>query len=274
MKTFKLFLILAVFLILCAPNVYANSFDDQFGSKITIYDNRSGTWSGSNGAEYGGSGWWTSQTEDQEVEPGMIPNQVWDLEGFVLKNKSLSIVAGFDLRDGNPYGGYQYMSGDIFIDDTNQTSGKAFNGYTYEYVLDMDYSTGKYSVYMLNSNSQFNEGKLVEETNYPLSAPYRYQSGGTAVTGWQNISFTYYDFNSTLMTNAMTGYSGTNHNALTVDLGFLPDGTDFISHFTIECGNDNLMGETEIPTHGVPEPATMLLLGLGLIGVAAIRRKF
>ena len=44
------------------------------------------------------------------------------------------------------------------------------------------------------------------------------------------------------------------------------EGMSVASHFTMACGND--FGETSIP-----EPATMLLLGIGLIGVAGIGRK-
>jgi len=65
---------------------------------ITIYDNR-GT----------GTGWYGGN-EDQEVEPGMVNTQAWDLEGFFLQGNSLSMVGGFDFKNG--YEGYK--SGDIF----------------------------------------------------------------------------------------------------------------------------------------------------------------
>jgi hypothetical protein len=37
------------------------------------------------------------------------------------------------------------------------------------------------------------------------------------------------------------------------------------------CGNDNLMGRGT--TAPVPEPATMLLFGSGIFGLAALRRR-
>ncbi len=65
------------------------------------------------------------------------------------------------------------------------------------------------------------------------------------------------------------GLTGDSHNAVSVDLGFLDHGTTFTSHFTMGCGNDNLMGEATL----APEPATMALFGIGLIGLAGIGRK-
>jgi len=40
-------------------------------------------------------------------------------------------------------------------------------------------------------------------------------------------------------------------------------------HWTMKCGNDVVEGQVS----SVPEPATMLLVGLGLIGLAGMRRK-
>jgi hypothetical protein len=260
MKTILATLLISITIFLCIGTAGA--------SNITISDNRvdssSNTWYNRG----------NNPGEDQEVEPGMVTGQVWDLEGFFLNGNKLTMVGGYNFKDGVNYGGHNYGSGDIFIDTngnaqygTNANSSVKFNGY--DYVLDLDFSNNTYDVYKLGSNTIL---KDVFSYNSPYSSFWRYDSNGDAVNGYQDVPFTYIAG----LTDAQTGFLGDagspSHYSMTVDLGFLPAGTTFTSHFTMECGNDNLMGHGKT---SVPEPATMLLFGSGLVGLAGFgRRKF
>ena len=63
------------------------------------------------------------------------------------------------------------------------------------------------------------------------------------------------------------GLLGVVHNAVEIDISFLGSNIDnFTAHFTYGCGNDNLMGQ-------VPEPATILLSGIGLLGIGFVMRR-
>ena len=48
------------------------------------------------------------------------------------------------------------------------------------------------------------------------------------------------------------------------------DVSNYGYHWTITCGNDVMEGEDPVPA---PEPATLVLLGTGLLGLAGVRRK-
>jgi len=265
----KLALLVCIATMAIGVNVYAL----DFGDNITIFDK--------NGS---GSDWYGTQ-EDQEVEPGMQRLQKWDLEGFFQDDDKLTMVGGYNFVTGATASYGQLMSGDIFIDvdgdaqygDIHGTSKgikvvQERNGY--DFVLDMHFDTLTYNVLQLTDHSR-------TQTSYEKqnqgSNPWRYYDGGIDLGISGNIEYL------GDLSHADTGFTGKYHNAATVDLGFLSEidlsgytlAETFTTHFTMECGNDNLMGSFD-PTSPVPEPSTVLLLGaglLGLVGYGKSRRK-
>ena len=221
---------------------------------------------------------WYGQQEDDEVEPGMVQAQEWDLEQFILEGTTLELVGGYDFKDGRD----GYMSGDIFIggadvlygpDAAAASLGSSANGtmknlFNYDYAIDLVFDpTGnhKYNVYRIDSS-----------TDVETAVFYNY---GTGISNQASNPIELTNPNS--LTIAYTGdlvfvekdvVDDKYH--LAVDIGFLLQdgwaGDEFISHFSMQCGNDNLMGKGTAP---VPEPTTIFLLGTGLIGLAGVCRK-
>jgi hypothetical protein len=261
MRVFKIACFLVFSAVMLAANVSA--------ANITISDNRTGT----------GSSWYSTGSgqgaEDQEVEPGMIANQNWDLEGFFLEEKTLSMVGGYNFKSG-----YDNMkSGDIFLDTSNpldaiyggipRTSTTTYAN-NYDYVISFGRNsngilTGNYNVYSL---ANFH-GTLLDVLSYNQrsSSPWRYNPNLNSDQSLENGTFTF----TSGLSNLDTGFLGGTHYSIGgINLSFLPNGTTFIAHYTMECGNDNLMGKG---TAHAPEPSTLILLGSGLIAAVAMGRK-
>ncbi len=260
----------------------------DYGSNITIYDtmvygNSTDTWynRGNTPPPRGGG-------EDNEVEYYNVANQHWDLEGFYLKEATLTMVGGYNFKNGESDNGVHYDTGDIFISSGTPSYGANAkntadygykdipNKYGYDYVIRLDFDHNSFTCYAIDASSMVQTVEYNQADNTG-SNPWRYVSGGTNPrTGSMVFTgpLTSAAVNANITGSPPLQGDGTDdsHYVVTVDLSQLLANSDYYFHYTYGCGNDLLMGSgTLVNPTPAPVPSTLLLLGTGVLGLAGLR---
>ena len=209
------------------------------------------------------------------VDPGW-GGQAFDAEYLFYKvegsSLSIGLQTGFNIQANGGYqhsDGRKYYAGDLGLSFDGDNS-------TYEYAVDFGnkargYNTnaaisagagdtdaaGLYSVTTWNNDIHFGQ-----------SAPYAMDAGSLVVAATGSN----FQEGSGTLAGQLSYY-----NIFTFDLGNIAGLGDVLgldAHWTMSCGNDEIDGRaTDVQITKVAEPSGLLLLGLGLLGLAATRRR-
>ncbi len=199
--------------------------------------------------------------DDGIVGPGG-GGQAYDTEFLGLYFDSdtvyFGLQTGFDLRYGRTYHGKKIVPGDLSLDVNG-------NG-TYDYAIDFSIAYNDVITYSLIDMTEKDSkwGDVIYSSHYAEGNPLEAISGNVLSTFAGAFSADNNDRYGHTHSDVIEGF---------FDIGLLSayTGESMKFHWTMGCGNDVI--EAKASFLPIPEPATMLLLGSGLLSLAAISRK-
>ena len=307
------------FLIVVAVSAFAIlvAASGAWATNVTIPDTISNT-STNHNPDPSGVGLEDNEVErDDATNTNMVTGQAWDLEAFLwdvtkdgsgaITSRTLTMIGGWDFKDGGPSGYTQWKSGDVFLAMTEPKYGAtilAMNPLPKRYsdaACTIESLTGKYVKEQFGYTKVLNMnwlGASLNSDGSSWSVPYRAEDlvvnttvelavypGTTYNSGSNpyrvNADPTSYDRTATFTeyTGANGGgqFAGTTHYSVAFNFfdgdWIGPAADDLWMHFTMGCGNDDLMGH--IPDTSVPEPISMVMLGClgaGMLGARKARQ--
>jgi hypothetical protein len=201
-------------------------------------------------------------------------NSLFQVNKMEVPHSGSALVVDIYTTYLNNIGQYQTQLGDLFIStDGWKPFGSApykddtmANGEKWEYALVMDnhlpsISTGQNSgnvyLYGITSTSQIEASSA--PSGYVYRAGQEVQLNTTSLTSIATGTWS--------IGNLGTASDEDDYLRFAINFGFGPI-SELGFHWTMSCGNDVIEGSAP-----VPEPAIMLLLGTGLIGLAGFGRK-
>ena len=199
------------------------------------------------------------------VDPLWSYQNYFDAEAMYFDNDQyfayIAIIQGLPQDGCNPPGNevggddtYKFKPGDIFIDADYDS--------TYEYGIDIStFDSTNGTAWLVNVSSS---NTVYYNSSTSVANPWEI----AGFTNKQSIEFVYSD-------TAIQGHYVLEAAIPLSYLGLSANPGDPIQpltiHWTQECGNDYLNLDADV--NPVPEPATMLLLGSGLIGLGWFGRR-